>query len=291
MKLYRDFVDLPGESIASIGKFAAFHQGHLAIFEKIQNLAKARHLISVIIILVQGKDLILPRERLEILKKYDIEYVFWVDFAKICSISAEDFVTQILQKKLRVQSLVEGLDFHFGKDRRGDSAFLKTKNIETIAMPDLFLNFTRLSSQKIKDAILNADFPFLQLALNRRYSLSGHVCYGNQIGRTLGYKTANIALSANLITPSGVFAAQVLIDNVYYFGILNCGTKPTIGENKKNLEVHIFNFNQNIYGKRIQVFFLQKIRDEKKFTNLTELKKQLAKDEEVVMLKYRKFSC
>ena len=175
-----------------------------------------------------------------------------------------------------------GDDFKFGKERSGDFDFLAnwgdSNEIEVARIPTYSFQDRRVSSTWIRESIANGDFDLAEKLLDRRYTFSGKVVFGNRLGRTIGIPTANIWVPKSNLPIRGVFAVKALIKGETFNGIANMGVRPTVGGTSPVLEIHIFDFNEEIYGNRIEVEFFKKIRNEQKFENLDKLKEQINLD-------------
>jgi len=197
---------------------------------------------------------------------------------------AEQFIEDVLVKKLNVKHLVVGDDFHFGKARRGNFAMLKDKGrlfgFDVEDTGSYQVAGLRVSSTLIRDALGGGDLSMAEQLLGCCYSVCGRVAHGDKRGRTIGYPTANIQMFRKNAPVSGVFAVTMTgIDGREFEGVANVGTRPTVdGGSKVILEAHLFDFNREIYGRYVEVHFKQKIRDEMRFQSLDELKAQIVKD-------------
>tara|TARA_B100000459_G_C8573381_1_gene199782 strand:+ start:42 stop:659 length:618 start_codon:yes stop_codon:yes gene_type:complete len=193
----------------------------------------------------------------------------------------EAFINTVLSR-LSIKKMVIGDDFRFGANREGDFNFLKDwglQNNTLIEKTETFsFNGNRVSSTRIRDALLKDNFREAKELLGRPYTFSGKVVYGQQLGTQLGVPTANLWLPRNKLPFAGVYIVKVELEGAYYGGIANMGTRPTVDGQNPVLEVHILNFNQNLYGKKITVEFVRKVRDERKFDGLEALKEQIFKD-------------
>jgi riboflavin kinase/FMN adenylyltransferase len=226
-------------------------------------------------------------EKFQVLEKFNLKNVVLVPFTKgFSELSAIDFVEQILIGNLKAKKVVIGYDHQFGRNREGNIQFLKSVSekygFEVIEISAKSIDEINISSTKIRDSLLRGDVETAKLFLSRPYEISGTVVKGNQLGRTLGFPTANLKVDSELklIPANGVYAVQVKIDEKMHFGVMNIGTKPTVNSsNEKSLEVHIFDFNKVIYGDIITVFMEKHIRNEQKFANLDELKRAISNDE------------
>lgn len=298
MKLIRGITNLKFNNngcIATIGNFDGLHQGHQALLSHTVKLAKSLGLPSVLITFephpqeffrpqLAAPRLTRLREKLEYLQASGIDQVLVLHFnAKLADMSAEDFVRKVLVKGLHVQHLIVGDDFHFGKDRKGDFAFLQQQgehyHFSVESTPTLQYQDRRISSQWVREALQQGDLNLAEILLARPYVLTGKVAHGNKKGRELGFPTANIHLFRRASPLSGVFAVKVHgINERIYYGAANVGNRPTISGGRVLLEIHIFDLNESIYGKHLQVEFVKKLRDEKRYDNLEVLVAQIAKD-------------
>jgi riboflavin kinase/FMN adenylyltransferase len=221
------------------------------------------------------KRIISLREKLEYFEEINIDQVFIVNFNDEFSLkSFSDFI-EILKNNIQAQKIIIGNDFRFGKNREGNIDKLKDSNVDVFVMNKIEYKGERVSSTIIRDLLAAGDLELAAILLGRSYSISGKVIHGDKRGRESGFPTANIHMFHNRPPLKGVFAVK--LNNMY--GVANLGVRPTIaGFSKLNLEVHLFNFSKNIYGKHAHVTFLKKIRDEKKFENIDALKKQIQMD-------------
>ena len=197
------------------------------------------------------------------------------------SMTPEQFTEKILEE-LQIKSLTIGDDFKFGKDRKGDYQFLKnwgeSMSIEIDKTDTIKVDDQRVSSTRIREALISNNFKNANAMLDWHYSYSGKVVYGNQLGRQIGVPTANIWIPKQKLPISGVYAVRCLVDHEKYLGIANMGIRPTVGGTRPVLETHIFDFEKDIYGRRITVQFIEKIREEIKFDSIDLLKSQIKKD-------------
>ena len=202
------------------------------------------------------------------------------DFA---SYTPETFIQNVLIEGLGVKHLCVGDDFRFGRNREGDFAMLKRVGSErgfAVTAHDTFeIDGSRVSSGRVRDALLLNDFVLAEQLLGHPYTIEGFVAKGQQLGRTIGYPTANIVLPDILLPINGVFAVRVELQNRdVVAGVANIGSRPTVDGKEKRLEVHLFDFDQDIYDQKIIVSFVEKIRDEAKFDSFEDLKTQIHED-------------
>jgi len=228
------------------------------------------------------------------LKSLGVDVVIDIPFNKeMANISAENFVKEILVDKLGVKKLIIGHDFAFAKNREGTPAVLEILGKKYGFTVDIIgavtINNIRVSSTYVKDLIYAGRVEEIKSYLGRNYFIEGQVIHAKQLGRTIGFPTANIKLEENLIIPKrGIYATKVHIGNDIYFGATNIGYNPTVNGEKMSIETNILKFNEDIYGKTIKLEFLERIRDEKKFKDLNELKIQLKMDTNYI---YKKYIC
>lgn len=281
--------------VATIGNFDGLHKGHQFVIQALISRAKHLNLPTCVIIFEPHPQeyflgwqasarLMRLREKIKFLQYLSIDRILCIRFNKgLAECSAEDFVKKILVKRLGIQSLIVGDDFRFGKGRQGDFHLLqalgKHYNFTVHANPSVLLENKRIGSSWVRSAVEQGDFALTAQLLARPFTLSGRVIQGDQRGRLLGFPTANIALHRRVMPLQGVFIVRVYgLGSIPLAGVANCGNRPTIQGLKNLLEVHLFNFDQAIYGQFIEIEFLKKIRDEKKFASMERLKQQIAKD-------------
>ncbi|MBE0386879.1 riboflavin kinase / FMN adenylyltransferase [Pseudoalteromonas luteoviolacea DSM 6061] len=223
------------------------------------------------------------RDKLTLLADIGIERVICVSFNnKFSNLEAEYFVREVLYQKLGVKALTVGDDFRFGKARKGDFAMLSEIGSELGVHVKDTQSFrqqnSRVSSTLIRAALAKGDLNKAHEMLGHTYAISGRVIHGWKKGRELGFRTANVALKRQVSPVQGVFAVNAHINNEVFKGVANVGTKPTLNGKRALLEVHLFDFDQNIYGQFIRVELLYKLRDEQKFESLAHLTKQISAD-------------
>ena len=222
------------------------------------------------------------RDKFKKLENENIDFAFFLKFNKsLQTMSPEIFIEKVLGS-LNISNLMVGDDFRFGQDRKGDFLMLKdwskSQGISLSKLPTFSIDSRRVSSTWVREILSLSNFSLAKKLLGRPYSFEGKVVHGNRLGRSIGFPTANIWLPKNNLPIKGVFSVKISIDMSEFEGIANIGIRPTVGGTSPVLEVNIFDFKKEIYGKRIKVEFVKKIRDEKKFENLDDLKKQIAKD-------------
>lgn len=281
--------------VATIGNFDGLHQGHQRVIQSLIKLGKQLNLPTCVILFEpHPQEFFYPekaparlmrlREKIKFLQFLAIDRVLCLRFNKcLAECSAEEFVKKILVDKLGIKGVIIGDDFRFGRGREGDFHFLQKLGQEygfkVFSTPTVLFENERIGSSRVRNAVWNADFKLAELLLGRPFILSGRVIYGDQRGRLLGFPTANIGLHRQVIPLQGVFIVNVYgLAETSFSGIANCGKRPTVNGVKNLLEVHLFDFDQNIYGRFIEIEFLKKIRDEKKFDSLEALKQQIIQD-------------
>ncbi|QLB13637.1 FMN adenylyltransferase /riboflavin kinase [Bisgaardia hudsonensis] len=300
MKLIRSIHHLPDlfskqGCALTIGNFDGVHLGHQAVLNHLKVQAKKLNLPVVVMVFepqpseyFMGKNaparLMRLRDKLYYLQQLEIDYVFSVKFNRtFAEQSAEHFIESWLVKKLNVKFLSIGDDFRFGQQRQGDFQLLQKAGIQFgfgVENNKSFLfDNQRISSTSIRQALADDDLQLAEKLLGRPYRIWGSVAHGNKLGRTIGFPTANIHLHRQVNPVKGVYAVKVILGKQQqYFGVANIGKRPTINGIKQILEVHLFDFNENLYGQHIQVEFCLKIRNEIKFPSFELLKTQIQQD-------------
>jgi riboflavin kinase/FMN adenylyltransferase len=284
--------------IATIGNFDGLHLGHQHIIKNMKQDAVENNWQTLVIFTEpHAKEFFAealgteeekpPRifpwsEKVKRLKELDVEFSFFLNFNnQLRSMTPEDFIREVLAR-LSIKKIVIGDDFRFGANREGDFNFLKNwgeeKNILVDSTETFEIDGKRVSSSRIRNCLTAGNFSYAKELLGRPYTFSGNVVYGQQLGTQLGVPTANLWLPKNKLPIAGVYIVNVDVAGKKYGGIANMGTRPTVDGQNPVLEVHILEFSGNLYGKKITVEFLKKVRDEKKFDGLGALKEQIFKD-------------
>ncbi len=282
----------------TLGTFDGVHIGHQKILQKLVKEAKASDLESILLTFFPHPRMVLKQdEKIQLLNTIDekskliektgvhtlIIHPFDSTFSEL---SAEEFVKKILIDKLNLAKIIIGYDHKFGKNRSADINDLiilgKKYNFEVEQISAKEIDDISISSTKIRKALLNGNIELATSYLGHDYSLFGLVVEGEKNGRTINYPTANLKISEDykLIPKNGVYIVSSFIDNKTVFGMMNIGNNPTVQGISESIEIHFFDFNEEIYAKEICVNLLSRIRDEKKFDSLDELKKQLDLDKE-----------
>lgn len=281
--------------VATIGSFDGVHRGHQVIIDQVKDHACALGLPSVVMVFepqpsefLSGEQaparLMLLRDKMVALREAGIDRVLCLQFnPRLRCMTAEAFIEQVLVKGLAVKHLVIGDDFRFGSDRKGDFELLQSVSARNGFVLERTRTVeqggTRISSTRIRHLLEQEQFALAEELLGKPYAIHGTVVYGQQLGRKLGFPTANVRLNRYRSPLSGVFAVQVTTAGKTLKGVANIGIRPTVaGLVKPILEVHVLDFNGNLYGQRLSVQPLKKLREEKKFSSLDELKENIARD-------------
>ena len=282
-------------SVITIGIFDGVHLGHQSLIKKLKQKAVQMGLPSIVFSFEptpndyfskkQNKRLTSLRDKLRLIDEFQIDYLYCPPFdSTMENLSPNQFITKHLINLFNPRYMVIGDDFRFAKDRKGSIKDLvitgQSNNFEVEQITSIVDSNTRISSSLIRDSLSNANLMLAKQMLGRNYSLIGRVIYGQQLGSTLGFPTANIDLSKTNNPLRGVFCVKVSLPDATktIFGIANIGFKPTIGGQKLNLEVHLLDFDKDIYKSYIKIEFLSYLRKEKKFSGLDALKRQNDQD-------------
>ena len=299
MEIIRGFLNLKPRHrgcVATIGSFDGVHRGHQAILNQVRERAEALGVQSMLICFEPlpkeffgnaPARLTRFRERVILLEELGIDLVLCVKFdEKTRSMSAARFI-EIIASDIGVSALYIGDDFQFGYDRSGGFDDLlaagKKHGFEVTNLYTLSFEHIRVSSTRIRECLANGEFDEAEQMLGHAYSITGKVVYGRQLGRTLGTPTLNIQLHRYRAAIDGVYAVEVEGLDKKYPGVANVGVRPTLAEETllPILEVHIFDFNCDVYGQTVKVIFRHKIREEKKFSGLEQLKVAIAADVQI----------
>ncbi len=287
--------------MVTVGTFDGLHLGHQKIIRRMTKLAKENNGETILVTFDPHPRLVVNsnsheikfintlQRKFDLLSKLGIDHLIIVPFTKeFAKTSSEDFIINYLVKNIGTKKLIVGYDHHFGRHREGTYQKLhqlgENYGFDVEEISAQYIDDKAVSSTKIRKALMDGNVKLANKMLGYDYSITGIVVEGNKIGRSIGFPTANIEIEDKykLIAAGGVYACKVDVDGKIYHGMGNIGTRPTIGINGLVTEVHIFDFDKEIYGEEITIFFLERIRDEEKFNGLEELKKQLIKDRETV---------
>ena len=283
-------------SVVSIGNYDGVHLGHQHVIKTLLEQSKRLNAPSTVVTFEPlGKEFFNPKsiarltsldEKAKLLFDLGVDQVVCIEFnADFAGYSPERFVDDVLVSGLGAQYVCVGDDFRFGKGRAGDFEFLQRsgldKGFEVTAHETFAIDGARVSSGRVRDALADNDFGFAERLLGRPYYIAGEVSKGQQLGRTIGFPTANIVLPDVSLPVHGVYA--VSIESLSFgrqVGVANVGTRPTVDGKEQRLEVHIFDFDQDIYSQKVKVEFHQKIRGEQKFPSFELLQAQIKQDAE-----------
>lgn len=288
-------------TVLTIGTFDGVHIGHKKIIDKLTKSAKKENVESVILTFFPHPRMVLQKdsdikllntieEKSSLLEQSGLYTLIIHPFDKTFSeLSAEEFVKQILIDKLNLKKIVIGYDHRFGKNRTAGIeeliVFGEKYGFEVEQISAQEIDEISVSSTKIRKALDNGEIALANSYLGYNYFFQATVVEGKKLGRTIGFPTANLKVSEDykLIPKTGVYIVEVLLDNQKFKGMMNIGFNPTVNGTHQTIEVNILDFNQNIYGKNVQVSILEKIREEQKFTSVDELRNQLRKDQETTL--------
>ncbi|MEO5649407.1 MAG: bifunctional riboflavin kinase/FAD synthetase [Ginsengibacter sp.] len=318
MRIHRDINNLPPfkNAAITIGTFDGVHTGHLQIINQLKKEAYSNNGETVIItfhphprMVIQSRKkeqndkpfiklLNTLSEKIELLEKQNIDHLIITPFTEEFSNQpADEYIHDFLVSKFHPKTIIIGYDHRFGKDRQGDYTLLekyqKSCDYKVKEIPEHVLHHVTISSSKIRKALSEGDTQTANEYLGYDYFFEGEIIGGNKLGKTLGYPTANLSIKNEfkLIPAYGVYAVTVSLaiasqkpDDLFiaeadYKGMMNIGIRPTIGDNKIMIEVNLFDFNKDIYGRTLRVYIKQYMRPEINFNNLEELKVQLGTDE------------
>lgn len=284
-----------GPTCVGVGVFDGVHWGHRAIFEKVTNTASSRALLSVALTFDKHPSEILAPDRvpayicsldqrIEMIRSTGIDIVVVARFDKeLAEIPRDRFFREILRYGLNAKAVVVGANFRFGRAREGDIRYLRSEGavfgVETVVVSSVIIGGAPVSSTRIRGLLAEGEVKSAADLLGHPFMLRGTVVEGRKVGRTLGFPTANLQISANQALPSnGVYAVEVNIGDGIYTGLCNIGNNPTFNCSEISVEVYLKNFDGDLYGKNIDVLFIDRIRGEVKFSGPEELVNQIQKD-------------
>ncbi|MCU0402174.1 MAG: bifunctional riboflavin kinase/FAD synthetase [Algoriphagus sp.] len=302
MRIYEgleDFLPVPNAVVTS-GTFDGVHLGHQKIIQRIREIARSIQGETVLITFWPHPRLVLYptehhlrllstfEEKANLLRQFGIDHLVTIPFTQEFSqMTSEQFIRKVLMEKIHTKKLVIGYDHRFGKNREGSFDYLQEHStefgfeLEEISRQDV--EEIGVSSTKIRKALESGDIRTATNYLGRPYELNGLVVKGQQIGRSIGFPTANIHIPNDykLIPHDGVYAVEVKVEGVLYKAMLNIGNRPTVDGTRKTVEAHLFDFQGDLYNKLVTVYFREFIREEKKFESLEALKNQLVQDQKL----------
>ena len=283
-------------TVLTIGTFDGIHIGHKKILEQLISTAEKQQLESLVLTFFPHPRMVLQKdsniklihtidERADILDTFGLDNLIIQPFSKEFSrLSATEFVRDILVHQLNVKHIIVGYDHRFGRNRTANIDSLKEFGeiydftVEEISAQDI--DAVSVSSTKIRKALEKGNLEIANSYLGTQFQLRGTISKGKGIGKTIDFPTANISISEDykMIPKNGVYIAKATVENSTYFGMMNIGNNPTVNGTKQSIEIHLFNFNKDIYHKKITVSILKRIRDEHKFDSIETLKAQLQQD-------------
>ncbi len=301
MKIYEGLADFypVKNAVVTSGTFDGVHLGHQKILNRIREISRAIQGETVLITFWPHPRLVLYpnehnlrllstfEEKTKLLRQFGVDHLITIPFTQEFSqMTSEDFIRTVLMEKLQTKKLVIGYDHRFGKNREGSFEYLKAHSsdfgfdLEEISRQDV--EEIGVSSTKIRKALESGDVKTASNYLGRPYELNGLVIKGQQIGRSIGFPTANIHIPNDykLIPKDGVYAVEAFVEDTQYKAMLNIGNRPTVDGTKKTVEANLFDFQGDLYKKQITVYFREFLREERKFESLEALKNQLILDQQ-----------
>lgn len=300
MQVHRSLEKLPTfkKAVITIGTFDGVHLGHLELIEAVCAEARSAggesllvsfhpHPRSVINRDTKVELLNTPEEKIGLMEKTGIDHLVIVPFDEsFANLSAQDYIEQFLLKRFQPHAIVIGYDHHFGKGRKGNYALLQemsqTLGYKLIEIPARVLQSISVSSTQIREALRKGEVDLANNLLGYDFSFEGVVVRGDALGRILGYPTANLIYThaEKIHLGHGVYIAEAKLGEEKFQGMLSIGTRPTLNDEEEKVELYLFNFDRNIYGEKLKVSVLHRLRGQEKFNSLEELKIQMKKDED-----------
>lgn len=298
MQVHRSIDQIPQftNAVITIGTFDGVHQGHRKIIDALVQEARSINGEAIIISfdphprkIVQPNERLqlinTPAEKTELLAGTGIDHLVIIPFDQVfASLTAHEYIEQFLIKKFQPHTIIIGYDHHFGKGRQGNFMLLAEKadqyNYRLLEIPKYMLDEAAVSSTKIRNALLQSDCDMANKLLGYPFFFEGVVIEGDQLGRKLGYPTANLRYTNQdkIHLGYGVFAARAVVEGIQYKGMLSIGNRPTIDHSDERVEINIFDFGQEIYGSEVRVIVQKFLRRQERYASLKELQDQLAID-------------
>lgn len=287
---------LRGPLFLAIGVFDGVHRGHQAVISTSADHARAANGTLVVVTFDPHPEKVLrpaaaphlltaTQHKIALIRALGVGHLLIITFNKqFAATEPEDFVAQLVGHSKPLREICVGHEWSFGKNRRGNLGLLKTLgarfNFEVVGIPPVKINGVVVSSTAIRQAIERGDLAKAAEMLGREYTILGTVTHGDNLGKKIGFPTANLSAHSEQFPPNGVYAAEARIDGELYRGVINLGIRPTVSEAKSErvLETHLFNFNRDIYGCDVEVRFLKFLRPEKKFESIDALVQQIRQD-------------
>ncbi|RKU11190.1 hypothetical protein C6503_18635 [Candidatus Poribacteria bacterium] len=289
-----DIAEFDRGAAVTFGVFDGIHIGHQAVISTLLERAAQHQLMSALVGFYPHPLAFLAPERcpplltplskrVEILQQLGIDKIFMLSFdAQIAAMSPRSFVEQVLLEKCRARHVVVGYACQFGKDRAGNAERLaelsETYPFDVTIVPPTEINGAPVHSTRIREALAHGDLQCSSQLLGRLYALLGHVIHGDGRGKEIGFPTANIDIQNQVCPPNGVYAIRARLEERWLDGVLNIGVRPTFNGTTVQVESHFFNFDETIYGKPVEIFLVEKIRSEQKFSNIEMLVRQIRRD-------------
>ena len=297
-------IDNISKSVVTIGNFDGVHKGHQVLIKKTVKFANENNLKSIVFTFENHpinyfknkkiKNIITNSEKISKIKKLGVDILIMIPFdSYMTKISPLEFIKEILIDKLDAKKIIVGHDFTFARRKEGNIKILKEMSFkyrfDLEIVNSIDINDIRVSSTHIRQLVDNGDVDKVNNYLGYNFLIKGKIIKGKQLGRTIGFPTANIKINDDLLIPKkGVYVTSVYIDDNIYYGATNIGYNPTVKGESLSIETNILEFSEDIYGKIIKLEFLERIRDEKKFNSIDELKLQLKKDTDYI---YKNYIC
>ncbi|MGL4761401.1 MAG: bifunctional riboflavin kinase/FAD synthetase [Sarcina sp.] len=286
--------NLKEKTYIALGSFDGIHKGHLTLMDELLRLSKKNkalsmvytfknHPLTIINSSAKPKMVMVNQQKIEVLENLGIDIVCLDEFDRELMVKEpEDFII-MLMKKFNAKGLIVGFNYRFGYKNKGDIKLLNELslkfNFELSVMNPYKEGGKVVSSSRIRELITAGEIEMANELLTRKFILTGEIVHGKKLGRTIGFPTANLDIGENIVLPKiGVYYTNVEIDGEIFKGITSVGNNPTVNGDSITVETFILNFSKDIYGKKIKLYFIEKIREQQKFQSLDELKKQLEKD-------------
>lgn len=305
--LYDEEVLLENETIIAIGSFDGIHLGHQRLIHTVVNESVKRNRLSLIFTfsnhpsdVLQNKTsvqkLITNEQKCKLIEHFNVDYIYLRPFTKkFLMLTPKEFIEKVLVKQIRAKLIIVGFNFRFGYRGEGTVQTLRDYSMEfgydVIEIPPIIYDDILVSSTEIRKLISNGNVDKAKKLLGRPYSVHGTIVKGKQIGRTIGFPTINLSLTADYVVPKrGVYITETDLGGKKYQSVTSVGYNPTFNGQNITIETFIFDFNKNVYGEEAEVFFLQKIRDEIKFSGIDELIKRIKTDVEIAREFFQKQS-
>ena len=283
--------------VCTVGYFDGVHLGHQKIIEKLVSDASKNLGKSILVSFwPHPRKVLYPNDhfnyiqsnedKFKSIEKLGVDILYLIEFTKEFSkVSAEKFVEEVLVKKLQINKLIIGYNHHFGHKREGNFNYLNSSrkkiafDLEEVKKKEISKNF-KISSSEIRNKILKGNISIVNMMLGYKYFIKGEIIKGDGIGKKLDFPTANIKIrnDGKILPSDGVYAGYAMLSNKKINGMINIGNRPTLEGKERRVEMNLFNYSENIYGKEMKIFFIKRIRDEQKFKTLDDLSKQLKMD-------------